>query len=284
MADQILSDASIALVKAANLPISLRSVELIVAEEDTSENFYHSHYEDPEWPGGASGVTIMLGYDLGYASKQKIIDDLRGKIPDAMLQACLSVSGLTGSRAAAALSRVKNAIRIPFTVALDVFLHTDMPEWIATVRHYLPNTELLPPDCLGILVSLAYNRGPSFNNAGDRYREMRAIKADMVTKNFADIPNQLRLMARLWTGGVHDRRFREASLFAKGFNRWVQQSLNKLGEQPPLVEDGDAGSKTQDAVKRFEVAHGITPSDGIAGGVTVSKLAELLAAQKGLVA
>lgn len=290
MADAILSDQSIALVKAANLPISLAAVELIVAEEDTGENFYNKHYEHPEWPGGASGVTILLGYDLGYATRAKVIHDLQGKIPDAMLNACLSVTGLTGSRAASALAGVKNKIAIPFTVALDVFLHNDMPEWIATVRHSLPNTEVLPPDCLGMLTSLTYNRGASFNNSGDRYREMRAIKDDMVAQNFDDIPNQFRLMARLWpsTSGVYKRRFHEATLFEQGLRsitpsttppapvrdtKWLQASLNAMGENPPLVVDGSYGKKTADAVQRFQTANHLLV-DGIAGKVTIATLAE----------
>ncbi len=93
-----------------------------------------------------------------------------------------------------------------------------MPSWIATARKTLVNTESLSPDCLGIIVSLIYNRGASFDRAGDRFREMRAIKADMAAKNFHDIPAQLRSMARLWPvpNGVHGRRLREAAIFERG--------------------------------------------------------------------
>lgn len=218
MPDNVMDDASIAMVAAAKLPISLGAIEEIIREEDSSEAYFKAHYQHPEWPGGASGVTILLGYDLGYANHAKVDADLKGKIPDAMLAACQSVVGITGTRAHDAMLRVRSQIDLPWSVALDVFLHSDMPNWIATVRKLLPNTELLPPDCLGAIVSLAYNRGASFNMAGDRYREMRAIKADMISKNFKDIPNQFRAMARLWppSNGVHGRRFREASLFEKG--------------------------------------------------------------------
>lgn len=218
MPDAVLDDVAISLIKSVNLPISLASIEEIIADEDTSEFIYNKRYSKPEWPGGQSGVTILLGYDLGYATHDKVNADLKGKIPDAMLAACQSVVGIKGAAAHDATIRVHSLIDIPFNVALDVFLHNDMPSWIATVRKYLPNTEDLPPDCLGVLTGLAYNRGPSFNNSGDRYREMRAIKTDMVAKNFADVSHQLRSMARLWptTNGVNSRRFREANLWDQG--------------------------------------------------------------------
>jgi hypothetical protein len=101
----------------------------------------------------------------------------KGKIPNAMLAACQSCVGITGTAAHDAMLRVRSQIDLPWSVALDVFLHTEMPKWIATVRKVLPNTDQLSPDCLGTLVSLAYNRGASFDMSGDRYREMRAIKA-----------------------------------------------------------------------------------------------------------
>lgn len=216
MSDKVMDDSAIALVAAAKLPISLAAVEEIVMEEDSSEGYYALHYQRPEWPGGSSGVTVMLGYDLGYATPAKLHADLDGKLPAEMIAIMESCCGITHGAAHDKMIKVRNSISIPWNVALDVFLHRDMPEWITTVRKYLPNTDKLSPDSLGALVSLAYNRGASFDRDGDRYREMRLIKHDMQSLYFADIPAQFRSMARLWTGGVHDRRFREASLFQRG--------------------------------------------------------------------
>lgn len=218
MSDQILDDASIALIKSKNLPISLAAIEEIIFEEDSSESYYNKIYQHPEWPGGASGVTIGLGYDLGYTTHDKVINDFSGKISNDMLIACLSCVGKTGSTAFKLLKLVHSKITIPWSIALDVFLNNNIPQWINTVEHSLQNTNLLSPDSLGAMVSLAYNRGASFARSGDRFLEMRAIALDMQTKNFKDIPNQFRRMSRLWpsTSGVHKRRFREADLFEKG--------------------------------------------------------------------
>jgi hypothetical protein len=217
MTDIVLDDASIAIVKAANLPISLEAIEEIIFEEDSSEWFYLKHYQHPEWPGGASGVTIAIGYDLGYATPTKIADDFGSLVDPAMLHVMIKCAGVTGVRAHDLLMQVRGSIVIPWPAALQVFLKRDMPQWIATAARLLPNWDKLGPTCKGIIVSLIYNRGAAgFNASGDRYTEMRAIKADMSSGNFADIPTQLRRMARLWTGGVHARRLREATLFERG--------------------------------------------------------------------
>lgn len=41
---------------------------------------------------------------------------------------------------------------------------------------------------------------------------------------------------------------------------WAQQSLNKLGAEPPLATDGLFGPNTAAAVKAFQQAHGLEPS------------------------
>jgi hypothetical protein len=95
-----------------------------------------------------------------------------------------------------------------------------VPRWATTVRKALPNCDKLSPDCFGALVSLAYNRGASFSLAGERYAEMRAIKAHMAAGEFSKIPGEFRSMKRLWmtpsVRGVAARRDHEALLFQKG--------------------------------------------------------------------
>lgn len=49
--------------------------------------------------------------------------------------------------------------------------------------------------------------------------------------------------------------------------KWLQDSLNKLGADPQLVVDGDAGPATRRAVKAFQAAAGLT-ANGIADPVT----------------
>jgi hypothetical protein len=58
---------------------------------------------------------------------------------------------------------------------------------------------------------------------------------------------------------------------------WVQQSLNKLGAEPPVATDGTYGPMTAAAVQVFQQAHGLT-ADGKVGPETIAALEQALAA------
>lgn len=202
--------------------ISQKAINHIIAEEVSSPAYYERHYRKPEWPGGASGVTVGNGYDLGYASKEKIKQDFGGRVSPQMLAVMQSCSGVKGGAASQFLRSVKNQIDIPWSVAYAVFMERDVPQWTATLYRSLgPNCDLLTPTCLGVEVGLIYNRGAGgFNMAGDRYTEMRQIKAAVADKRFPAIPAYHDSMARIWEGtsvaGVAGRRHREAALFREG--------------------------------------------------------------------
>jgi hypothetical protein len=197
---------------------SQAAIDLIVAEEVSSQATYQAKYQHPEWPGGMSGVTIGIGYDCGYSTPDVIAADWGDKLPAAMVKALEAVAGLHGSPAASHAHELRGVVTIPWDAAMAVFIQRDMPKWEQTVAHALPNTDKLSGDSFGALNSLAYNRGPSFDQPGDRYREMRAIKAHMVSGQFAEIPAEFRSMKRLWPNmlGLRLRRDHEAALFAKG--------------------------------------------------------------------
>src|SRR5258708_2901176 len=107
MSDMVLDDVAIAIVKAANLEISVEAIEEIIFEEDSSEWYYLKHYQHPEWPGGASGITIALGYDLGYATPMKIEADFGQLVSPEMLQVMIRCAGVTGIRAHDLLMQVR---------------------------------------------------------------------------------------------------------------------------------------------------------------------------------
>lgn len=201
--------------------ISQAAFDLIVAQEVTSQSVYERRYRRPEWPGGGSGITIGIGYDVGagVSSKDQLRADWAGKISDAMIDALAHGIGVKGEAAHRLLQQVRSQVDVPWAAAIDVFANRDVPKWTALVCHALPNTDKLSPDCLGALVSLAYNRGASFSVMDDRHIEMRAIKAHMAACEFAKIPDEFRRMKRLWghtLQGLLDRRDAEAALFERG--------------------------------------------------------------------
>ena len=205
-------------LRPSNTPISDRAFNMIVAFEVTSQAVYQAQYRHPTWPGGASGVTLGIGYDVGYVSESVLKQDWEGTIPEPMIQALISAIGVRGADADHLAQSLRGVVDISWDEAISVHRNKVIPKWISLVEASLANTGLLSPDSLGALVSLTYNRGASFSSSGDRYREMRAIKADMQAKAFSDVPTQMRSMERLWptVAGLRIRREREAQLFEAG--------------------------------------------------------------------
>ncbi len=90
----------------------------------------------------------------------------------------------------------------------------------------------------------------------------------MIERDYPELmPQAQRLIAEIFPefqAGVA----KEAGL--GGFTvHWLQESLNRMGEH--LTVDGKYGDATQDAVKRFQLAHDLT-IDGWAGLETCSRL------------
>ncbi|MDR6450023.1 hypothetical protein J2794_006163 [Paraburkholderia terricola] len=201
-------------------PISDRAVGLIVAFEVTSEASYEKRYRHPIWPQGQSGVTIGIGYDIGYVTVAQLERDWAPCINAAAVAALKHVCGVKGANAGQALAGVHD-VDVPFSAANAVFKNTTIPRVTAQIVAALPGVETLSPDSLGALVSLVYNRGASFSLEGERYKEMRVIKADIAASKYSDIPAQLRSMKRLWQdkpnmAGLLRRRELEAIVFQDG--------------------------------------------------------------------
>lgn len=196
--------------------ISDAAIDLIIAEEITDRAYYAKRYRNFQWPGGASGPTVGIGYDCGYAPRDEIAADWAGIIPKEMILALLEASGRKGAAAGAWVKANAQRVDISYEQAERQFRERELPKWVDRVRRSLPRFDDLPPDCAGAIVSLAYNRGCSWAAAGPRYAEMRAIWEHMQAGEFAAIPDEIRSMARLWDNGVAQRRMREADLFARG--------------------------------------------------------------------
>ncbi|MGX9571534.1 hypothetical protein [Mesorhizobium sp. f-mel] len=204
--------------RASNTPISDRAFNLIIEFEVSSQATYEAKYRGAIWPQGASGVTIGIGYDVGYVTKTQLSADWQNAISAGSLAALAGVVGINGNLAKAAAARLKGKVDVPWKAAISVHRGKVMPRWVGLVEDSLPNTNMLDHNALGALVSLTYNRGASFQKDGDRYGEMRNIRAHMANKAFSRIPNEFRSMKRIWptVPGLQMRREREARLFELG--------------------------------------------------------------------
>ena len=284
---------------------SQRAFLMIIGFEVSDEATYNRLYRPPTWPGGASGVTIGIGWDCGYATAAEISAAWSPYLtPDMIMRLC-GAAGMTGARAQVETHKLRTAVSVSWTAAMAVCQNRDMPKWEGLVEKTLPNTDLLSGDSFGSLVSIAYNRGDAFTEPGVRELEMREIHSSMASRNFAAIPGEIRSMQRLWPNvpGLQSRRRQEADLFQAGLSEptgqtqpapvsvdpspvpapakphaynvaWIQGQINRAGHQPPIGVDSDYGPQTLAAVKWFQSTHGLA-QDGIAGPQTLAKLSEV---------
>jgi GH24 family phage-related lysozyme (muramidase) len=198
---------------------SQAAIDLIVTEEDSGQAYYERHYEHFDWPLGASGPTVGIGYDCGYSTAQQIRQDWTGFVPDQTVAALMRAAGLRGQAAHAWVQRYGSSVTILWDPAMAQFKAHELPKWEARIIAALPNAELLPGDCFGALTSLGFNRGTGgFHDPSSRDVEMRNITSHMATKRFDEIPIEFLHMRRLWPqgGDLWRRRTHEAALFEKG--------------------------------------------------------------------
>ncbi|CAB5163225.1 hypothetical protein D3OALGB2SA_5566 [Olavius algarvensis associated proteobacterium Delta 3] len=195
------------------LTLSRKGLKQLVNHEIGSAAYYRQALSHPIWPGGRSGVTIGIGYDLGYNSDNQIRKDWYSVLAEIDLERLVVVYGLKGPAARQAVNNVRS-VTVPLESAREVFFKATLPRYALLTKKTYPGVENLHPDAQTALLSLIYNRGASFKGA--RRREMAAIKELVATADYEGIAQQIRAMKRLWEGsglsGLLKRRDHEARL------------------------------------------------------------------------
>ncbi len=180
------------------------------------ESYYDIYLIHPIWPGGQSGVTIGIGYDLGNYTLEEFTNDWQAHLPVwhfQLLRLSLNI------RAEAARDRLSllSTVTIPWSVAFQVFQESTLPRFYQLTCEVFPGVEKCAPDVQGALVSLVFNRG--VNMEGDRRLEMRIIRDAVPRRDYPAIAKALRDMQRLWIDqemdAVIERREAEARLIDK---------------------------------------------------------------------
>jgi len=205
--------------------LSKKSLDLILEfEVGGGENYYNKFLKNPVWPEGQSGVTIGIGYDLGYVNKSEFSEDWKD-LPKEIFDRLYKVVGIKGYNAKNLIRGLRDIV-IPWDLALKVFNNKTVTKFYNLTKQTFPNFDNLPEDAKGGLVSLVFNRGAALE--GDRRREMKLIRDGMKLVSVYDqkaltfIANQIRNMKRIWIGGsiekgMSRRRDAEAKL--------IEQSL-----------------------------------------------------------
>jgi GH24 family phage-related lysozyme (muramidase) len=201
--------------------LTAAGITFIGRAEVASAGAYQRSYRHPIWPGGESGVTIGIGYDLRFVNEPQLRADWSTQLPDAAIARLIAVLGKPGT---AALADSVSDVDVPLHAAVAAFVARTLPQTIASVRAIYPQVDDLAPARLSALVSLVYNRGARLTDRDavkqDR-REMREIKRLLAAKDLDAVPDQLDAMSRLWDPhaqpGLIRRRHDEARLWRAGF-------------------------------------------------------------------
>ena len=201
----------------ANMIVSKKGLNLVIESEISSDPIYRLKHKKPVQPKGKSGITIGIGYDLGYTTAAKIENDWEPVLPATDVKKLKAVAGLKGKAAGIALANNNGDIRsvtIPFESAKAVFYISSLPAYAKLTRTIYPGIDKLPPDAQAALLSMVYNRGSGVT--GEKRREMKNIVKLADKADLKGIAAEIRSMKRLWTSpetkGLLIRRENEAVL------------------------------------------------------------------------
>jgi len=186
------------------LTISNNSIEKIIDAEISSEAYYNKFLAAPSWPTGQSGVTVGIGYDLGYNTKPQILADWEGLVNANILAYMLSVAGLTGLTAKSKVTANVKGFKIPLDIAKKVFIEKTLPRYCKDTLTAYPTADQLHANAAGGIVMLVFNRGSSLGTVGKKswetHKEMRELKPLIDAQNYTAIAAKIRAMKRLWDG------------------------------------------------------------------------------------
>lgn len=194
--------------------LSYKAIQLILEFEiGGGKEYYEKFLQHPTWPEGQSGITIGIGYDLGYNTVEVFNQDWQ-KLGDVEQKRLSDCCGLKEDAAKERLASVKDII-VPWELAWEVFNVVTVPKFYNFTKEAFPGFENLAADVQGGLVSLVFNRGTSMQ--GKRRVEMRVVRDLVTKKNVLLIAEQIRKMKRIWLGtsienGMTRRREAEADL------------------------------------------------------------------------
>jgi hypothetical protein len=194
--------------------LSKKAIDLIIQHEVGGRAYYDKKLQAPIWAGGESGITIGMGYDLGYNTEKQFMGDWSDKINLNYINALRPTLGLKAQQAKSLLKGEILNVRIPYNTAYEVFVKSSIPRYYAMTLKIYPDMIHLNEDTQGALVSVVYNRGNKLE--GDSRIEMRAIVDLVKNKNYEGIAEEIEKSKRLWENrgldGLVLRREAEADL------------------------------------------------------------------------
>jgi hypothetical protein len=167
----------------------------VINFETGGRSYYNSRLKTPTWPGGASGVTIGIGADLGYMTLNEFDTYFSSFFSKSDADRLRKTIGVKGS-AAKSLIRPLSDIILTWENAEIAFKRWTLPKFYNLANRIWPNLENLCENAQVALVSIVFNRGGSLS--GPSRREMLNIKDLVAKKDYVGISNEIKNMKRLW--------------------------------------------------------------------------------------
>jgi peptidoglycan hydrolase-like protein with peptidoglycan-binding domain len=186
------------------------------------QKYYDKYLSKPTLPGGDSGVTIGIGWDLRYNTVARFNKFWGPRIPEPDATALRKLCGFKFANKFT-IKELSHII-IPWHHAEAVFNEDTIPRFWALTVNVFPGVELLPAEGQWAMLSLVFNRGGSL--VGERRQHMQKI-ANILKLGAMDgviskseirmIAECFRNMTSIWSGkdiytGMYRRRNAEADL------------------------------------------------------------------------
>jgi hypothetical protein len=153
----------------------------------------------PHWPGGGSGLTIGMGYDLKHHTAAELRRDWGGVLSEEQLKRLEAYAvrvNKKGKRVAPKKRAGKAAIKatrdivVDYDSAVKVFEEKIQPRWEGRAYKIFPGLETMDPYTQASVVSMVYNRGDSMKGKkgqmrGEHFMEIKKAVAERDTKKIA---------------------------------------------------------------------------------------------------
>lgn len=152
----------------------------------------------PHWPGGKSGLTIGIGYDLKYKTATELRRDWGSVLSDEQLKKLepytvrVTPKGkrLKPKKGGRAAVKATKDIVVTYDEAVKVFEERSQPDVEKKAYRIFPGLETMDPYTQASVVSMVYNRGDSMTGAegtmrGEHFMDIKKAVFEKDTKKIA---------------------------------------------------------------------------------------------------
>ena len=194
----------------------------------------------PYWPGGVSGVTLGVGWDIGYHDPAELRRIWAALGKDALERLDMA-AGKKGEAAHAVIAQLKS-IDVPAEISKQVLSDSLNGYYYPFITGHFSGLASLPAEAQVVLISLVFNRGVSmghepdwrFSKEVDSRWEFRELRRDVQEADLFAIYTHLGTMKRLWEKsggrGLRIRRRDEQALIRPYVDKqleWEQRCERK---------------------------------------------------------